>query len=357
VIKPTLENKLRPTFQPRWKILAQKPYLFLLTIFLKAKIKLLTYILNRRGFQLEDAQFNIESLLGEVKTRVLSLPCPQCGAPQNKPVSPGEKVRCDFCKTIYTVEASLDAANKETIKKIVSSAIEDFVGKYGLTLDKEFSGFSNRLEEYAKKVLDETRSFYQVQNRLPTREELDQKLDIETQKILRSIVSVAQDLLQGQTTLSVQIDSVTGKIDSLKVSVKEIKRLIERLQSFYGKESHVIGSKDEAFIIYRDDLNNLNKVKFKEVIIGRNEQTHKVELRFPDGNVKSLGIADPTVSRKHLRLNVIDSKIIITDLGSKNGTYINSARITSNTPYELKSEAKIKIGFNTEFELKIADSM
>jgi hypothetical protein len=79
VIKPTLENKLRPTFQPRWKILAQKPYLFLLTIFLKAKIKLLTYILNRRGFQLEDAQFNIESLLGEVKTRVLSLPCPQCG--------------------------------------------------------------------------------------------------------------------------------------------------------------------------------------------------------------------------------------------------------------------------------------
>jgi pSer/pThr/pTyr-binding forkhead associated (FHA) protein len=133
--------------------------------------------------------------------------------------------------------------------------------------------------------------------------------------------------------------------------------LIERLQSFYGKESHVIGSKDEAFIIYRDDLNNLNKVKFKEVIIGRNEQTHKVELRFPDGNVKSLGIADPTVSRKHLRLNVIDSKIIITDLGSKNGTYINSARITSNTPYELKSEAKIKIGFNTEFELKIADSM
>jgi pSer/pThr/pTyr-binding forkhead associated (FHA) protein len=164
-------------------------------------------------------------------------------------------------------------------------------------------------------------------------------------------------LLQGQTTLSVQIDSVTGKIDSLKVSVKEIKRLIERLQSFYGKESHVIGSKDEAFIIYRDDLNNLNKVKFKEVIIGRNEQTHKVELRFPDGNVKSLGIADPTVSRKHLRLNVIDSKIIITDLGSKNGTYINGARITSNTPYELKSEAKIKIGFNTEFELKIADSM
>ena len=304
---------------------------------------------------MEDAQLNIESLLGEVKTRVLSLPCPQCGAPQNKPVSPGEKVRCDFCKTIYAVEASLDAANKETIKNIVSSAIEDFVGRYGLTLDEEFSWLLNRLEDYAKKVLEETCTFYHLQNRLPTREELDQKLDMETQKILKSIASVAQDFLQGQTTLLVQINSVTGKIDSLKVSIKEIKRLLEGLQRFYGKESYIIGSKDEAFIIYRDELGNLNKVSFKEVIIGRNEQTHKVELRFTGGNVKSLELLDPTVSRRHLRLSVKNGKIIIMDLGSKNGTYVNSVRITPNTPYELKGEAKIKIGFNTEFELKTAN--
>jgi len=91
---------------------------------------------------------------------------------------------------------------------------------------------------------------------------------------------------------------------------------------------------------------------FKEIIIGRNEKTHKIEARFPDGNIKCLGITDPTVSRKHLKIEVKEGKIILIDLGSRNGTLINGIKIASNMPYELNGEAKIRLGQTTELVVK-----
>jgi len=36
---------------------------------------------------------------------------------------------------------------------------------------------------------------------------------------------------------------------------------------------------------------------------------------------------DPDVSRRHARLELADSQLVLTDLGSTNGTYVNDARV------------------------------
>lgn len=84
----------------------------------------------------------------------------------------------------------------------------------------------------------------------------------------------------------------------------------------------------------------------------------KVVLRFPFSIGRSsdsdLCLTDSATSRNHARLEVIDGKICITDLGSKNGVILNGKKINRTT--FLKSYDLIRIGqslflFNKEIPI------
>lgn len=55
-------------------------------------------------------------------------------------------------------------------------------------------------------------------------------------------------------------------------------------------------------------------------------------------------LSSSNVSRRHAQVERKDGKIVITDLGSKNGTYVNGTRIS--TPHQIKSGDIILIGSN-----------
>ena len=57
---------------------------------------------------------------------------------------------------------------------------------------------------------------------------------------------------------------------------------------------------------------------------------------------------DRTVTRHHARLECVGSECDITDLGSSNGTSINSVMIPVNTPVPLKHQDRIGLGPNFE---------
>lgn len=84
--------------------------------------------------------------------------------------------------------------------------------------------------------------------------------------------------------------------------------------------------------------------------IGRNPQGYNLEIRTPEKTINT-EIFDRFVSRKHLLVELRSQKIYVTDLGSRNGTYLNNIRIEPFKRYELKA-GKIKIG-NTEIEIII----
>lgn len=66
-------------------------------------------------------------------------------------------------------------------------------------------------------------------------------------------------------------------------------------------------------------------------VIGRT----RGELRLPDGHV----------SRQHAQLAVIDSRLVLTDLQSRNGTYLNDQRISHTA--EVLAGDRIRVGLST----------
>jgi len=60
-----------------------------------------------------------------------------------------------------------------------------------------------------------------------------------------------------------------------------------------------------------------------------------------------ISLQDTAVSRPHARLQRVDGCWVITDMGSVNGTLLNNAFLTANTPYALHDGDVLVIGLTT----------
>ena len=63
-------------------------------------------------------------------------------------------------------------------------------------------------------------------------------------------------------------------------------------------------------------------------------------------------VADRRISRRHVEISVQGGEIMIADLGSRNGTYLNDTQLTPNVPVPVKSFMTIRLGSQTEIELE-----
>src|SRR5262245_50151594 len=72
----------------------------------------------------------------------------------------------------------------------------------------------------------------------------------------------------------------------------------------------------------------------KLVVVGGDVKTTEIKLRLPSviGRGKSAGIVlpHPLVSRQHCELFESDGQLMVRDLGSLNGTFVNNERITES---------------------------
>lgn len=60
--------------------------------------------------------------------------------------------------------------------------------------------------------------------------------------------------------------------------------------------------------------------------------------------------AEPRLSRDHVKFEIKDTHVSITDLGSTNGTYFQKRKLTPNVKFQLRSNDVIRVG-ETEFKL------
>ncbi|MGE5839357.1 MAG: FHA domain-containing protein [Deltaproteobacteria bacterium] len=63
--------------------------------------------------------------------------------------------------------------------------------------------------------------------------------------------------------------------------------------------------------------------------------------RAPDNDIR---VMDKSVSRKHLKVVRRGEKFYVTDLGSKNGTFVDGMRITGGKEYEVREGMPIAVG-------------
>jgi hypothetical protein len=90
--------------------------------------------------------------------------------------------------------------------------------------------------------------------------------------------------------------------------------------------------------------------KFILEINGMKKSLEPGEYTLGRGTEVDIQIQDPGISRKHLVI-IIDEKVIVKDLGSTNGTYINGERITE---FEVEEQITFRVGVT---EIRIASEI
>jgi len=79
------------------------------------------------------------------------------------------------------------------------------------------------------------------------------------------------------------------------------------------------------------DLHSIHRIVNMETLVGRS--------RLAD-----YCLADDMISDEHIRIRVNNQLFSLIDLGSTNGTYVNSQKVTEGTPIRLKNLDIIQIG-------------
>jgi pSer/pThr/pTyr-binding forkhead associated (FHA) protein len=79
----------------------------------------------------------------------------------------------------------------------------------------------------------------------------------------------------------------------------------------------------------------------KEVVLGRLDASRAV---FPDVDLTSESGMDKGVSRRHACISRRENQVLIEDLNSLNGTFLNGNRLVPELPYPIKEGDQIQLG-------------
>lgn len=108
-----------------------------------------------------------------------------------------------------------------------------------------------------------------------------------------------------------------------------------------------------SYLIARgDDGREIAVSLIEPAEIGRGDKDYTVVVRTRGGTT-SLGIADTTVSRNHARIYTESGRLMLQDLGSKNGTLLNDSPLPGwrsrkeSDPVEITENCNLKFGYNT----------
>ncbi len=119
------------------------------------------------------------------------------------------------------------------------------------------------------------------------------------------------------------------------VDDKTIKRDIRDLvRSSEGLKAHFL-------VIAGEDIGRKYEIKKNELVIGR-------------GETCDIFVDDEDVSRNHARVEVMAESILLTDLGSTNGTFVNGAKINE---HRLADGDRIQIGSTTILKFNFLDNI
>jgi pSer/pThr/pTyr-binding forkhead associated (FHA) protein len=104
-----------------------------------------------------------------------------------------------------------------------------------------------------------------------------------------------------------------------------------------------VSLKDVRFIdlVIRGMTERVSLADRTSVTVGRAD--HK-KAALPDVDLSKYGAAQWGVSREHIRLDVRDDQLFMTDLGSTNGTFLRGEQVVAFAPYLIHEGDEIILG-------------
>jgi diguanylate cyclase (GGDEF)-like protein len=109
---------------------------------------------------------------------------------------------------------------------------------------------------------------------------------------------------------------------------------------------HAIKDRDRAYLIVLagSSVGEMYKIAKTETVIGR-------------GSAADIHVVDDGISRRHALIVHSEGKVVVKDLGSTNGTFLNGDRLEGEGERELSDGDKIQVGSTTILKFTFHDSL
>jgi pSer/pThr/pTyr-binding forkhead associated (FHA) protein len=101
------------------------------------------------------------------------------------------------------------------------------------------------------------------------------------------------------------------------------------------------GSDQELILLIRGMVERLTVRQDVAIVLGRADS---VKRFYPEVDLTPYGALDRGVSREHARLQVSGDQLIITDLGSTNGTFVAGERLEPDVPTVINRGDELLLG-------------
>jgi hypothetical protein len=172
-------------------------------------------------------------------------------------------------------------------------------------------------------------------------EEINISLSNHDYKRLKKYESLIIDGLENMLQKSAELKRIDA-IKDTRVNIVQDSSLDK------GLVKSVPNVKFESPLIEIEEIVESRKIILE--INGMKKSLEPGEHTLGRGTEVDIQIQDPGISRKHLVI-IIDEKVIVKDLGSTNGTYINGERITE---FEVEEQITFRVGVT---EIRIASEI
>jgi pSer/pThr/pTyr-binding forkhead associated (FHA) protein len=103
----------------------------------------------------------------------------------------------------------------------------------------------------------------------------------------------------------------------------------------------VLTAETTVIIHFKDSDNRVTLQTQAETVIGRTDEKRQ---SYPDLDLTSYGALEHGVSRLHAAIRRSEDKLILVDLDSANGTYLNGKQLPPNQPHILRDGDELRFG-------------
>jgi hypothetical protein len=103
----------------------------------------------------------------------------------------------------------------------------------------------------------------------------------------------------------------------------------------------LLGDQSEIIFVIRGIVERVVVPKGGHILLGRSDPRNRNRV---DLDLTPYGALDRGVSREHVRMHVEEGRLLVTDLGSTNGTFLANVRLEPETPTILRKGDELLLG-------------
>ena len=105
--------------------------------------------------------------------------------------------------------------------------------------------------------------------------------------------------------------------------------------------STALSTHSNVVIRFQEDNTHVSLESQAEIVLGRSDDR---TLTYPDLDLTPHGAIEHGVSRTHAAIRRSEDKLLLIDLGSANGTFLNGQKVAPETPRILRDGDEIRLG-------------